>query len=427
MAPGGRLASRPSTQSSQQRRVQLPPYQPPSCPLTNQHKLELSNLAAEADYAKYKKHLGTCVSTLINATADSNEALKIAKEDLEDKRTRRRHREARQAEADEAEDEDGNAAGVGKSQEEITLEEHVEKMTEKVERLSREAEKAMRELIDYTDELRAQDQLMQGVIAKASQPTPARRRQGSDEDGDEDMPDAADEEEVVGPTEILKMAREDYNRAYGNRSMGNRYARNKDYATLKEMVHEAAGYTEPLPPPAEWFGPDGQPRDRRSMNANANTADEDEDEDFVITGEVADLRCPLTLQVFKEPMKNNKCRHVFEKSAIIEMFERAPVFRDGGRRRGPGVKKLQCPQAGCDHMLEEKDLAEDIIMKRMVKRQKAQEAREAERAQEGGYESEEDVEGRSQRNNRRETVDVDAAVRIKRELAAKMELRSDDE
>ena len=82
------------------------------CSLTNQHKLQLSNLAAEADYAKYKKHLGTCVSTLINATADSNEALKVAKEDLEDKRTKRRQREARQA---EAEDEDGNAAGVGKS------------------------------------------------------------------------------------------------------------------------------------------------------------------------------------------------------------------------------------------------------------------------------------------------------------------------
>lgn len=422
MAPGGRLASRSSTQSSQQRRAQLPPYQLPSCPLTNQHKLQLSNLAAEADYAKYKKHLGTCVSTIINATADSNEALKIAKEDLEDKRTKRRQKEARQA---EAEDEDGNAAGVGNSQEEIMLEEHVEKMTEKVERLSREAEKAMRELIDYTDELRAQDQLMQGVIAKASQPAAARRRQGSDEEGDEVMPDAEADEEVVGPTEILKMAREDYNRAYGNRSMGNRYARNKDYATFKEMVHEAAGHTEPLPPPAEWFGPDGQPRDRRSMNVTAN-ADEEEDEDFVITGEVADLRCPLTLQLFKEPMKNNKCKHVFEKSAIMEMFERAPVFRDGGRR-GPGVKKLQCPQAGCDHMLEEKDLAEDIIMKRMVKRQKAQEAREAERAQEGGLESEEDVQGRSQRNNRRETVDVDAAVRIKRELAATMEPRSDDE
>lgn len=422
MAPGGRLASRPSTQSSQQRRAQLPPYQPPSCPLTMQHKLQLSNLAAEADYAKYKKHLGTCVSTLINATADSNEALKVAKEDLEDKRSKRRHREATQA---EAEDDDGNAAGVGKSQEEITLEEHVEKMTEKVERLSREAEKAMRQLIDYTDELRAQDQLMQGVIAKASQPPPARRRQESDEEQDEDMPDAEADEDIVGPTEILKMAREDYNRAYGNRSMGNRYARNKDYATYKEMVHEAAGDTEPLAPPAEWFGPDGQPRDRTSMNATVN-ANEEEDEDFVITGEVADLRCPLTLQVFKEPMKNNKCKHVFEKSAIMEMFERAPVFRDGARR-GPGVKKLQCPQAGCDYMLEEKDLADDIIMKRMVKRQKAQEAREAERAQEGGYESEEDVQGRCQRNNRRETVDVDAAVRIKRELAAKMEPRSDDE
>lgn len=421
MAPGGRLASRPSTQSFQQRRAHLPQYQPLSCPLTNQHKLQLNNLAAEADYTKYKKHLETCVSTLINATADSNEALKVAKEDLEDKRSKRRQREATQA---EAEDEDGNAAGVGKSQEEITLEEHVEKMTEKVEQLSREAEKAMRRLIDYTDELRAQDQLMQGVIAKASQPPPTGRRQGSDGDGDEDMPDAEADEDVVGPTEILKMAREDYNRAYGNRSMGNRYARNKDYATFKEMVHEAAGDTEPLAPPAEWFGMDGQPRERRSMNVTANA--DAEDEDFVITGEVADLRCPLTLQVFKEPMKNNKCKHVFEKSAIMEMFERAPVFRDGGRR-GPGVRKLQCPQAGCDHMLEEKDLAEDIIMKRMVKRQKAQEAREAERAQEGGYESEEGVHGRCQINNRRETVDLDAAVRIKSELAAKMEPRSGDE
>lgn len=397
--------------------------------MTNQAKHQLTNLAAEADYAKYKKHLGACVSTLVNATADSNEALANAKADLEN---RRQKRIARAARAGGGDDEGGEAQ---RSQEEIAQEAHVEALTEKVDRLTRAAEKAMRDLIDYTDELRAQDQLITGVVDQASQQVPPRaRRARSGEGEDEDMPDAdEDAAAILSPTEILKQARKEYQRAYSNRPMANRYSKNKDYTNFKELVHEAAGETEPLAPPTEWFGADGLPRDRRSRNAADHTSnggqdEQEEEEDLVLVRGVTDTKCPITLQTFKEPVGNHSCKHVFEKGAIMEMLSKATVFYEGGggrNRRGPGVKKLKCPTSGCEKMLEEKDFFDDHIMKRQVKRQLAAEAREAERAQEGGEESEEDVHGKSQKNTRRETLDLDQ-MRIKKERMAKMESQSDD-
>ncbi len=359
---------------------------------------------------------------LTTATADSNEALVNAKTDLEEKRTRRRERHRRNSEG--AQDE-------GKTQEEIMAEQHVEKLAAKVERLTEEAEAAMRTLVDYSDELGAQDLLVATVVENASRQVPPwQRRQRSDGEGeDEDMPDA-DEVDILSPTELLKQATDEYIQKYGSRSMTNRYSKNKHYEDFKKILHETTnGDTVPLPPTSEWFTADGAPRLRGLDAADTPAQAEESDEDLQITGGVTSLKCPLTLQTFKHPYSNHVCSHTFEKSAILEMMATATVFYDNpqqrGRARGPGVKKLKCPTPGCDKMLEEKGFYDDEIKARMVKRELAKEARERERELQDS-ESEEDVRGKSAKPNRRETLDLDAQMRIERETLAKMEPQEDE-
>jgi CheY-like chemotaxis protein len=81
----------------------------------------------------------------------------------------------------------------------------------------------------------------------------------------------------------------------------------------------------------------------------------DDDDDLQMTGVISSLKCPLTLRTFKEPYSNKKCKHTFEKSAILQFHrENAVSFVDPsqGGRRGRGVpagpKQLKCPERGCD-------------------------------------------------------------------------------
>ena len=106
-------------------------------------------------------------------------------------RTRRRERVGRNRmnnDDNEDEDEDAREAIGEKTQDEIAAEKHVVELGEKVETLTEEAEAAMRALIDYSDELRAQDALFNSVIDKASKQVPPRhgRARSTVEDEDEE-------------------------------------------------------------------------------------------------------------------------------------------------------------------------------------------------------------------------------------------------
>lgn len=133
-----------------------------------------------------------------------------------------------------------------------------------------------------------------------------------------------------------------------------------------------------------------------------NTQNEDDDDDIQMTAVVSSLKCPLTLQTFKEPYSNRVCKHTFEKSAILQFHrENAVSFVDPsqGGRRGRGVpagpKQLKCPERGCDavsqklhvkchphsnihQMLELNDFYLDNLILRQVKRQEAQAAADME-------------------------------------------------
>jgi hypothetical protein len=91
-----------------------------------------------------------------------------------------------------------------------------------------------------------------------------------------------------------------------------------------------------------------------ASQANNTEQADDEDDDIQMTGAVSSLKCPLTLQTFTEPYSNNKCKHTFEKSAILEFHRtNAVAFPDPSQRQrsraGPqGPKLLKCPERGCD-------------------------------------------------------------------------------
>jgi hypothetical protein len=395
----------PRTQaSSSASRSGLPPYEPPVHPLTFSAKQQLTALVDDTDYGKYRKHLATAITTLSNATVESNDTLSLARMKLERQVERRKARESQR------EDEEGE---MEKTEEEVAMEERVAKLEVEVERLTQEAELATRELIDYSEELKRQEGLIRGVAEKAAtapgprqgrNPRRHRAADGSDDDNSDDpdfeVPDADAGADTPSVTELLAEAQAAAAAQYAAKSMRARYADNNDYQTFKKHVHDAShngANAPPLPPSSAWFpsameaGAQG-----RITRGAANNGDES-DEDLVFAGAVSSLKCPLTLKLFEVPYSNRVCRHTFEKSALLEMFERgATVFYENsqarGRNRGPGVRKLKCPSSGCDVMLELGEFYEDEMVKRQVKRAKAAEAA---------------AEGESEGEEERQALDVD--------------------
>ncbi|KFY13121.1 hypothetical protein V492_03478 [Pseudogymnoascus sp. VKM F-4246] len=284
----------PRTQaSSSASRSALPPYEPPVHPLTFTAKQQLNTLVDDTDYGKYRKHLATAITTLSNATVESNDTLSLAKMKLD------RYIERRRAKESQREDDEGE---VEKTVEEIAMEERVTKLEVEVERLTQEAEMATRELIDYSEELKRQESLIRGVAAKAAtvpqprQPRNTRRRRAADDSDDDnsDDPDFENPEasadagaDTPSVTELLAEAQAAASEQYAAQSMRARYADNADYQTFKKHVHDASHHeanAPPLPPSSAWFpsateaGAQG-----RSRRGAANNGDES-DEDLVFAG-----------------------------------------------------------------------------------------------------------------------------------------------
>lgn len=79
------------------------------------------------------------------------------------------------------------------------------------------------------------------------------------------------------------------------------------------------------------------------------------DDDMEMTyGTRRNLKCPLTLLLFVEPMRSKKCPHVFSKAAIFSMIQ-------GNRGR------CECPIPGCEQILTTNDLQPDRVMARRVR------------------------------------------------------------
>jgi E3 SUMO-protein ligase NSE2 len=118
----------------------LPPYEPPSCPLTESAKRSLASITSNHGYRTLKKHLDAAVKNITEFAADSNDCLYQSKEKV---------RKMAQNRGDAQDDSE-------KTESEEAAEQRAWEMEEKVESLTAESEKALRDLTDYKQELAQQ-------------------------------------------------------------------------------------------------------------------------------------------------------------------------------------------------------------------------------------------------------------------------------
>ena len=129
-----------------------------------------------------------------------------------------------------------------------------------------------------------------------------------------------------------------------------------DYRQFKQVVHDAqhpGDDAPPVPRARTWFPEEnanqGSSSRRRRNNTTDNTSNaDDSDDDIVISRATTNLKCPLTLRIFEEPFTSNKCKHTFEKKAILEYIQNSGThFANPGQPRR-GAKQAKCLQTGCD-------------------------------------------------------------------------------
>ncbi|KAI5464730.1 zinc-finger of the MIZ type in Nse subunit-domain-containing protein [Mariannaea sp. PMI_226] len=332
----------------------LPDYQPPSCPLNDAARRALGDLSNTRGTVVYQMHLKDSVRLIGSAVGDLHDRLRDQRERLDHQRARREEK------------------GVEQTPEEVRLERHLEQLESRINSLTDHSEEAIREMIDRQAELEDETSILRELDAYI---TP----QNTDGNEEEEARSARD------PFNDLRAKKDaDYNAL----TMHQRYALNNDYAHFKKVWHDAMAGEEgpPLPDASRWFRPDGQPVMRGQADGLENN---DDDDDIAVAREVISINCPLTLQPMNEPYSNRKCKHTFEKSALLDYLS----------VRG----EKQCPQTGCSQMHSRATFDEDFFLdqamvRRVRRHRQLQEQKSREEAEEEEGESDQEVMIRGQKS-----------------------------
>ncbi|KAK4150887.1 zinc-finger of the MIZ type in Nse subunit-domain-containing protein [Chaetomidium leptoderma] len=346
------------------RPLELPPYEPPSYPMDEKIRQKLASISSrETDSSRrqYEKHLTKSSTYLFESVGSINDILFARKRSLAHMAEKRRTRG----------DED-------KNENEVSLEEYVAGLDAAITDLTDSSEEALRWLIDCRAELEDHPAVLEKVLEglNAQQPRPERKPKlpkklkrraaaSDDEDADAGSEDAEVQEEdeadgdddaqdlppLTGVKDLLEAARKAKVDEYDALSAHQRYAVNNDYISFKRNWHDSLHPEDqvPLPDPSTWF-------DEHGMPTKDALADTNEDDDLVVEREIIDLKCPLSLQIMKEPYSNHQCKHTFDKASIMEFI-----------RSNGGMAK--CPV--CSKDLHIKDLYLDEVVLRKVKRAEA--------------------------------------------------------
>ncbi|KAL2256858.1 hypothetical protein VTK26DRAFT_1023 [Humicola hyalothermophila] len=378
--------------------LQLPPYEPPTHPMDDRTKQKVAAMynSRDVDSARraYEKHLSKSSTYLFETVGSINDVLFARKRSLNRMVEKRR------------------AQGIEEKPEtEVSLEQYVAELEAVITELTDSSEEALRQVIDCRAELEDQaavlEMVVQGLNAQQqrpdSQPRESRerrpKRRGVDSDDDEEIDGASGDDTteqpevavdaappILGVRDLLENARKAKMDEYTQLTAHQRYALNNDYISFKKNWHDALHPEDqiPLPDPSTWFDEHGRPTKGAPADAN-------QDDDLVVEREIIDLKCPLSLQMMKEPFSNHQCKHTFEKTAIMEFI-----------RSNRGVAK--CPV--CSKDLRIKDLYLDEVILRRIKR--------AEQAARRGDDDTSDIEPEE---------DVDTSVIIGRSISIKKERR----
>lgn len=293
--------------------VDLPEYEPPACPLTDNARSKLNDLINTRTNAVYQQQVSESIRLLGFSVGDIHDRLRTQNEALAGLKAKREEK------------------GTDKTEDEQRLEAHLAEFEGRVDELTFSSEKAVRDLIDRRAELEDEAGILKELYDTASAEA-RQQRQEQEQEGE-----GNDEREQLAASsaiETFKKLRARKEAEYTNMSARQRYALNNDYAGFKKVWHDAMAGEDgpPLPDASRWFTQDGQP----VMNgADAGAADDDDD-DIAVARETISINCPLTLQPMKDPYTNRNCKHTFEKSALLEYL--------------PMRGESQCPQAGCSQV-----------------------------------------------------------------------------
>ncbi|KAJ6261169.1 hypothetical protein Dda_3836 [Drechslerella dactyloides] len=197
-------------------------------------------------------------------------------------------------------------------------------------------------------------------------------------------------------------------RAYMRKDLKERYATVADYIDYRTVVHAVSDPTAPVPQRKDWFkkplfkcdataeitdeeppsdseedgdataGPATRRRDVEMSDA------EDSDDEIEETSATRNLKCPLTMRRFEEPVKAG-CQHSFEREAL------ATMLKEYKRQKKAPV----CPMPGCGKEIKISELREDVVMKSLVEAEIRKEQMRKEREMSSDDEDEEEAPARS--------------------------------
>lgn len=320
-------ASAPATARSSH--AHLPAYESPTCHLDEEGVGALRALVDNRQSITYSSFIKESFSLLGTSVSDMHERYRIQKDRLDHFRRRREEKGIEEKTADEE-----------------RLEEHLERLAAQIDEYTREAEQGVRELIDDRVELEDEGRVMQLLFTtestkRLSRPTTRNTRSGrrrAEEDSEEEEEDEAFQQEVISLRDMLRTGRSDKKTQFTDMAAHQRYALDNDYAGFKKMWHDAAMGEDgpPLADPSRWFTEGGEPVIRGVALGEDEALDEGSDDDIAVAREVISLHCPLTLRPLELPYSNRKCKHTFEKSALLDYL--------------PPRGTRQCPQTGCSEV-----------------------------------------------------------------------------
>ncbi|KAG5922043.1 hypothetical protein E4U42_005617 [Claviceps africana] len=353
-------------------KAHLPEYQPPSCPLNEAGRRALGELSSNRGTLSYETQLKDSARNLGLCVADLHERLRAQLDRLRTLRERRQER------------------GADKTAEEDRLEAHLDQFEKHVDDLTKESEESLRDVLDHRAELQDQTLVLRDLYTSAStagtgaatNASESRCRPQQLAEPTESIPSADDQDQKKESPVPVPSTRHAYQSALAQKQAEyealtpyQRYALNNDYAAFKKMWHDSAIGEDgpPLPDASRWFRADGRPamtrpgasnsRPSSADGAAAHEADDGDDDDIAVAREVISLNCPLTLRQMEEPYTHVKCKHTFEKSAIMEYL--------------PARGSVRCPQSGCNQTMSralftQNFLLDELMLRRIQRSKQAQ-------------------------------------------------------
>jgi len=206
-----------------------------------------------------------------------------------------------------------------------------------------------------------------------------------DEDEDEDLLLTAQVRPAESPSALLGAALAAQETAWNHKTLTQRYAYDNDYAGFYRVIYDTQNPSEhapPVPHPDTWFAnEEGRPvENSQGLGPGAET---DEESDLEIASERLRIKCPITYLPYRDPVTSVKCKHSYEKSAILEMLESTAEYvpwtpeqlaelsqasaRDRvHRERWTRIPQVKCPE--CNIPLTKADLRPNPALQRRVRR-----------------------------------------------------------